>query len=837
MLSVVLNGLRTRWVTLLGTFIALGLGVGLIATMGLALSSSLNAPVSTPQRFAGAPVVVRGADTLRVPTPVGVRTSPLAEPRPVSPALARQLAAVGRTVPDRSFPVRVDDGPRGAVGHPWSVAAFGPYRLTAGHPPVGDAEIVTAGTWAHPGQTVAMRTATGTTVSLTVVGTVPGNSVEDPVFFSDARAAVLSPRIDNLVVFAAPDAVRRTVAAAATAANGGADASDAQVLVGEQRRLADPDPDRDGDALVAVNALLGTAAGVTGFVAVFVVASTFSFGVAQRRREFGLLRTAGATPRQIRRTVFAEALLVGVSASLAGCVTGAYGAPRLAAWMVRGSVAPPWFSIGDATWPSFMAFGTGLLVSLAGVWAAARRAGRTSPMDALREAAVDSRTMTPGRWICATVMLLTGLGMLVTRLVLAPGDALHRKTWITQPMELITACALFAPVLVRPLVRLLGRLPARLPGAGGMLVRENATAGLRRTAAITAPVLVTVALTGSLLGATATISAGRTDEIRAQSTAEFVVTAPAGAPGGGLDPGTVARVLAVPGTTAATSAPSAVYTLDDGVALSRDDAQIVDPAALAQVTALPLVSGSIADLNDHSIIVNQGWAKHTVGESVDVWLGDGSRATLRIAAVMRTGTGNNGVYLTARNATGAVPDRIDVTVLPGTDDTTALSALRAAVPTATGRILTKAQWVTATAPRTDRTTRIGLELVLGIALLYTAIALANTLVMATSDRIRELAVLRLAGAAPRQLLRLVAAEALLVVAVGTVLGSAVTALNLLGVWAALLALAVPAPTIAVPWALLGATAGICAVLAVVSAVVPAGIALRTRPVELAGTPA
>ena len=356
-----------------------------------------------------------------------------------------------------------------------------------------------------------------------------------------------------------------------------------------------------------------------------------------------------------------------------------------------------------------------------------------------------------------------------------------------------------------------------------MLVRENAAASLRRTAAITAPVLVTVALAGSLLGAVATVNAGRTDEIRAQSTADFVVTAPVGTPGGTLAPGTVARVLALPGIAATTSAPSAVYTLDDGVALSRDDAQI-------------------ADLNDHSIIVNQGWARHTVGENVDVWLGDGSRATLRIAAVTRTGTGNNGVYLTARNATGAVPDRIDVTVLPGTDDTTALAELKTAVPTATGRILTKTQWVTATSPqtnrtnRTTRTTRIGLELVLGIALLYTAIALVNTLVMATSDRIRELAVLRLAGATRRQLLRMVAAEALLVVAVGTVLGSAVTALNLLDIRAALLALAIPAPVIAVPWAPLGATAGICAVLAVVAAVAPARTVLRTRLVELAGTP-
>ncbi|MFE2308267.1 FtsX-like permease family protein, partial [Streptomyces sp. NPDC059411] len=57
--------------------------------------------------------------------------------------------------------------------------------------------------------------------------------------------------------------------------------------------------DRDQEAVFTVNAMLGTAAAVTTFTSVFVVASAFAFAVAQRQREFGLLRTAGATPRQL----------------------------------------------------------------------------------------------------------------------------------------------------------------------------------------------------------------------------------------------------------------------------------------------------------------------------------------------------------------------------------------------------------------------------------------------------------------------------------------------------------------------------------------------------------
>jgi putative ABC transport system permease protein len=82
-------------------------------------------------------------------------------------------------------------------------------------------------------------------------------------------------------------------------------------------------------------------------------------------------------------------------------------------------------------------------------------------------------------------------------------------------------------------------------------------------------------------------------------------------------------------------------------------------------------------------------------------------------------------------------------------------------------------------------------------------------------------------------LRLVGAEALTVVAVGGVLGLLVAGVNLLGMWSALGLLSAPT-TIEVPWTAIGAVVGACAVLAVVSSVIPAALALRRRTVELAG---
>ncbi|MEV7900766.1 FtsX-like permease family protein [Streptomyces anulatus] len=881
MLMLVLSGMRTRWITFVGSFVALALGVGLIAATGLALAATFDAPERGPERFAAAPVVVRAAGHLRVDTPTGTRTKPLDHPGPVGPRTADRLAALGRTVADRTFPADVTaarTGPHtmavrtgadardprtgpdvtvartgadvgdprtdaekartGAdarksrpgqdaearVGHPWPVAAAAPYRLTSGRAPAAPGEVVVTtrpdGAPLRTGDRVLVRTPAGS-APRTVVGTVAGRGFEDAVFFTDDEAARISPDIDALVVHADATAVRRAL---------GPD-SGMDVLTGHDRRRADPDPDRDARALVSVNALLGTAAGITLFVSAAVVASTFSFAVAQRRREFGLLRTAGATPGQIRRTVWAEAVLVGVLASAAGVWLGAGAAPLLVGRMTEAGLAPPWFALGDASWPLHTAFWTGVFVATAGALVSCHRAGRTAPTEALREAAVDSRVMPASRWVAAVLVLLAGLGLPALALALDPGDLLGRKSYITRPMLLVVGFALLTPVLVRPVGRLLTWLPARLPGATGVLVRENTAAGVRRTAAVAAPVLITVALAATLTGTVATLEEARATEARTATTADFVATP--GQEGRPLAPAFVERARAVEGAVVSVSRSTAVTVLEEDTALVTSEARAVDPARLAAVSELPVTAGRLSDLDDGAIVVNEEWLTTRVGDRVTVWLGDGRKASLRIAAVLATGTGDNGVYVTRRNAGGAGVDRIDVKVAEGGDRRAVAAALHSAGAATGTRVATKAEWLSANGPGPDDPTRTGLRMILGIALLCTATALANTLVMATSDRVRDLAVLRLAGAIAPQVLRLVAAEAVVAVGVGAVLGGVVAAVNLLVVWGALVLLGVMSAVV-VPWGTLGLVVAAAALLAAVSAVLPASLALRTRPVELAG---
>jgi hypothetical protein len=58
------------------------------------------------------------------------------------------------------------------------------------------------------------------------------------------------------------------------------------------------------------------------FVGAFIIFNTFSITVAQRTREFGLLRTLGATRGQVVRSVVAEGVMLGFGGALLGLLAG-----------------------------------------------------------------------------------------------------------------------------------------------------------------------------------------------------------------------------------------------------------------------------------------------------------------------------------------------------------------------------------------------------------------------------------------------------------------------------------------------------------------------------------
>jgi putative ABC transport system permease protein len=181
----------------------------------------------------------------------------------------------------------------------------------------------------------------------------------------------------------------------------------------------------------------------------------------------------------------------------------------------------------------------------------------------------------------------------------------------------------------------------------------------------------------------------------------------------------------------------------------------------------------------------------------------------------------------------ALADSVQVTVRDGADPTQVAAALQAELATAGATVTSTGAWLAAGAAEGQRANRFVVLVLLGMATVYTMIAIANTMVMAASQRRRDLAVLRLTGVTTPQVLRALAWESAMVLTVGVGFGAIAAAASVLGTWGALTQLS-DAARLVVPWGWLLTVVGAAAAVALLASLLPARLALRQPPVQLAG---
>jgi putative ABC transport system permease protein len=826
MTAVAWQTIRARIGGMVGTFVALALGVGLLAMMALTLASTIGAGGGPPSWYTRPDVVVAGANEATVVTGRGedrevasVRT-PTSRPLPAD--LPARLSTVDAIVVVDHAGFAVAAGAPGDTVHPWSTADLHAYSWVAGGARAAATDIVLTAPTAHrPGDRITVLTARGAR-PFTVSGVLDTDALPALYTVDGVAADLAGGRIAAIAVTAKPGGPQGRDLAARVRAVGG---DDVRVLTGKARRGAEPYP--DSERLTVAIALLSASCGMAGFVSIFVVAGTFAYAVAARRREFGLLRAAGATPRQVRRLVLGESLVVGLLAAGVGSALGMAAAPRFARWLVDTGFAPETFTAHLILWPVAAAFGAGLLVALTGAWLAARRAGLVRPVEALREAAVDRRAMTPTRWIVGIGAVITTVPLLAAFAGVDSDSAVALA--INAAMFLIIALAMFAPLLIPPLVSVLTAPIARLLGPVGTLATHGARTAVRRTAATAAPILVTVGIAGSTLAGFATLASATDSSARSRILADAAVV-PGDAPG--VADTAVAALRAVPGVTAAvpvTETP--VWVRDDGEPTDWHGRYVSGPD-VAAVLSLPVLAGSLADLTGTGTVAVPA-GRWDVGDTVALWLGDSTPVRLRVVAVLAEQIDLTETVLLPWALRDAHALPLASTVYLRFDRGTPAAALTEAAASGGGTLVRTADYLSVAAADRDRTNRFGTIAVLGMALLYTGIAIANTLVMATRDRARELATLRLTGTTPGQVLRMVAVEAVLVTAVGAFLAAIVTGVTVVASYRGLASVA-PAVELAVPWRQLGAIVACCLVTAVVSSVLPAALLVRRRAADLAG---
>jgi putative ABC transport system permease protein len=812
MLMVGLATVRTRWAAFAGTFAALALGVSVIATMTLVLAAaSGGSPHQRPERFAAVPYVIQVDPNLQVRDRYGsVDAVPLLAQPDVPAAVITRLPGA---IPDRSFYAQVQGVlvTQAALGHGWSSAAFAPYVLTSGHPPRSDDEIVVAGP-ATVGRRVPVTTAAGTR-TYTIAGTVRPRTGEQPVFFTDAEAARLSPGVDALVTYDAATADR---AAALPGVH-------LQVLTGAARHEADPGAVPDATELTGLTTFLGVAALLSAFVAVTVTATAFGLSVAQRRRDLALLRTVGATPQQVMRTIGAEAVLVGAAGSAAGCLLGLAGAPQLAGWIVRQGLAPSWFSVhftlGSAA-ALVIAFLAGVAVAVLSVLMAAVRAGTIRPAEALRETAVEPKRIGRLRLLAGLVAVGGGLAALGAEALVVPSAAADQATEAEIVAALIAGTALLSPFLLRWLTRPFGR------GTAGMLLRASILTGRRRAAAAVVPVLITAGLAASILGVYGTANAAASAAEHQQAAGADFVVLPAGTPG--LTTALVDRIHGISGVaaTAVTDTSMLAYQpqltplhLEAPMPIPFPALGIDQPSAALR---LKVIAGSLTGLDDQTVAVDSSWNKH-VGDTISLWQPDGVPVSLTVIAVVAATLSGPSLIVDLHNGGAAMPARVYVK----TDSGAAAAALRAAVRSQDARVVPVSGWSAAVSDQQAEQNQVGLELLLGIAIAYSAIGIASTFLLSVGGRRTELALLHKTGAVRRQIVCFIAAESLVLTLIGIAAAAAVSGL-VLGALDAALAGQAGSAAIILPWPLVGAILAGCVVIAVLTSAGPAWFQLRPR---------
>ncbi|GIH22663.1 ABC transporter permease [Acrocarpospora phusangensis] len=783
--------LRERWPSFAGGFVVLFLGMAMVSMSVLALAS---AGARVPDRLAGTPVFVS------VPM-IERGEGSFAPDRPWSPEAVASLTerlgeipGVAHVVPDRTFYAQPVIGGRPVVsdrGYAWSVAMLAPYTLTAGVAPRAGEAVLDRSLGLVPGERVSVLTVHGP-VTYTVSGTVDGPGV----YLSDAEAARLSGGVRAIGLVTEPGADIAAVAVAARAVAGGAHTGDGRSVL-ETR-------EHERTRWIGLQVLTGMAL-LSAFVSTLVVGTTFAVGVAQRRREFGLLRAVGATPRQVRRMVYGEALIVGVIATAAGAAAGALLGPVLGDVLIAAGFEPPGFAVRISPLPLAGSFATGVLVTLVGVWSASRRAARVRPLEALREAEVDDRPMPRVRWIAGAACCALGLAAAADAAA-SDGSDPFVMSGLLAAMGVIAGLALLSPAVVPPVARLVSWPLARGRGATGMLVRENALTAVRRTAATATPVLITVGCAVLITGMVQTTAAGFA-AVRATTIRADTVIVPDGTPG--------LTDAAASAAGAESSLFSAVYQPDgDPLSAIGATSELLERAGDAQV-----VSGSLEALrSDDQVLVAEWLAEDRglrPGSALPVSFEDGTSASLTVGGVVREADAD---VLLSRE----LLRRHDAAAL-------ATEAYVAGVPAPPGpgaRVVDVPTYSAEADAEEDRLVWIATVLLVAVSTAYAGVALVNTMVMSAAGRVRDLAVLRLSGATGRQVLGTVAAESVLVVLLGTGLGLVVALPALLGMRGAFAtAMAADVPLV-VPWPLILGVIGACLVLAACAAVLAARPAVR-----------
>lgn len=519
-------------------------------------------------------------------------------------------------------------------------------------------------------------------------------------------------------------------------------------------------------------------AGISLFVGAFLIFNTFSITVAQRMREFALLRTLGASRRQIWRAVISEGLAMGFVGGVIGFALGIGTAALLRALFKVVGADLPTQGVVIHTRTVVVTVLVGAIVSLVASVSPAVRAMRVPPIEALREGAVAMSHAASRRLaIFASILLAVGIALMCIGLFgNLKADSASISFMGGGAALTFLAVAFLSPRLVKPLASVIGKPIERLTGVTGQLARENSVRQPGRTAVTAAALMIGVALVtfASIFaaGAKATINGA----IDANLNSAFVVQNTDGFSPFSQD--VLKSVSEVDGVTSVSGVRFSQAKI--GGVGGNQPVSSIDPKTFLGLYELDMKEGgdaAVSNLGDSQVIVKKGFADSNdikLGDTLQATTPNGNRLSLRASGIARDKGGLLGnLTVTNHVAESKFGEPKDAFGLVGASgDLVAVKQSIAKVleqkfPEA--EVLTNQEFKDHIAGQVNQLLGL-IYALLALAIIVSLFGIVNTLVLSISERTRELGMLRAIGTSRKQVKRMVRWEAFITALIGAVLG-------------------------------------------------------------------
>lgn len=263
--------------------------------------------------------------------------------------------------------------------------------------------------------------------------------------------------------------------------------------------------DRVSKLLTAVRTALSMACLIAVLAGAFLVFSTISISIVQRKRELGVLRALGTTRRQLTRLLSFEGLLLGLVGAAIGVLLGlglAQGMLRLTSRAVDGVYVQQ--SVREVHLDPLLVllgFSLGLSAAVVAAWLAARRASQLRPIEALSSSiGVTPTARQLGSRLDRLDAITLGLCAASAGLIALPPIATAAGVLPLGPLAgaivLMLAGRAAMPRVVLLLQRVLEPVRGQF-GAEARLASDNLPRDLSRTASTASGLMASAALTVS----------------------------------------------------------------------------------------------------------------------------------------------------------------------------------------------------------------------------------------------------------------------------------------------------------------------------------------------------